>query len=190
MAFLFVALNFVVLNQQTMKRNVFIFGLILGAILCANMIYMVRLCYTNPDFKSNALIGYAVLIIIFSMIFFGVRNYRNKELDGIISFGKAMKTGSFIALVGATLYVVVWLFYYYLFVPDFMDVYTLHVLKEAAQSGADELAARTSEMETFKELYKSPVWVILITYAEVLPVGLLVALVSAFILKKKPAASH
>ncbi|GAB2794295.1 hypothetical protein GCM10027275_44230 [Rhabdobacter roseus] len=168
-----------------MKRNVLIFGLVLGTILCANMIYMVNLCYTNPDFKSTDVVGYTALVVIFSLIFFGIRNYRNKELGGVISFGKAFKVGTFIALVGSTMYVLVWLFYYYLFVPDYLDVYIPHVLKEAAQNGTSDLAAKTQEMENFKQMYANPLFVVLITYFEVLPIGLVVALISALVLKKK-----
>ena len=171
-----------------MKRYIFIFGLVLGTILCVNMVYMVNLCYTNPDFSGNELMGYAAMVLIFSLIFFGVRNYRNKELGGHISFGQAFKTGAFIALIGSTMYVFVWLFYYYLFVPDYLDIYIKHVLKEVAQTDTAALAAKTKEMEEFKEMYKSPLYVTLITYTEVLPVGLIVALVSALILKRKNKA--
>ena len=83
------------------------------------------------------------------------------------------------------MYVVVWLFYYYLFVPDYLDKYIPLVLKETAQNSASELAAKTKEMENFKTMYKNPLFVILITYSEVLPVGLAVALISSLILKKK-----
>ena len=165
-----------------MKKTVFIFGLIIGTILCANMIVLTQMMYTNPDSKSNDLIGYAAMVVLFSLIFFGVRNYRNKILNGCITFGKAFNTGALIALVGSTMYVVVWLFYYYLFVPDFMDVYTNYVLENAAEA---DLQAKTEEMVKFKDMYKNPLFVILITYSEVLPVGLLVALMSALILKKK-----
>jgi hypothetical protein len=165
-----------------MKRNVLIFGLVIGAILCANMIVMVNLMYTNTDFKGNDIVGYAAMVVMFSLIFFGIRNYRNKQLDGYISFGNAFKMGTLIALVGSTMYVVVWLFYYYLFVPDFIEVYSSYVLKECS---ALDLPAKTAEMTNFKEMYKNPLFVILITYSEVLPIGLVVALVSALILKKK-----
>ena len=89
------------LNIIKMKRNVLIFGLVLGAILCVNMFYMVHLCYTNPDFESNDVLGYAAMVVMFSLIFFGVRNYRNKQLGGEITFGKAFKTGVLIAIFAA-----------------------------------------------------------------------------------------
>src|SRR5690606_635165 len=120
--------------------------------------------------------------VVFSLIYFGIRNYRNKQLDGFITFGKAFKTGFFIALIASTMYVVTWLFYYYLFVPDFLDYYIDYVLKLTPEA---ELADKTQEMENFKEMYKNPLFVVLVTYAEVLPVGLVVALISSLILKKK-----
>jgi hypothetical protein len=165
-----------------MKKIVWDFGLIIGAILCGNMIVTTNMMYTNPNFKGNDLLGYAAMVLLFSLILFGVRNYRNKYLEGYISFGKAFKTGFLIALVGSTLYVVIGLFYYYVFVPDFMDVYTDYVLRITPP---DQVKAKAAEMANFKEMYKNPLFAILITYAEVLPIGLVVALVSALILKKK-----
>lgn len=144
---------------------------------------MVNECYNNPDFQSDDVAGYAIMIGIFSLIFFGIRAYRNKLGGSTMTFWNAFKMGFGIALTGATLYVVVWLFYYYLFVPDFMDKYIAHVLKETSQNSSADLAVKTTEMESFRELYKSPLMVILITYAEVLPLGTVVALVSAFFLK-------
>lgn len=165
-----------------MKKSVLIFGLILGVVLCINMIYTVNLCYSDFDFKSNDVVGYASMVVILSLIFFGVKNYRNKQLNGFITFKEALKTGALIAVIASTMYVVVWLFYYYLFVPDFLDHYIPHVLKETPES---EVATKTQEMANFKEMYKNPFFVVLITYAEVLPLGLIVSLVSALILKRK-----
>src|SRR5690606_19661540 len=86
-------------KNEKMKKIVLIFGLIIGIILCANMILMVNMMYTNPDFKGNDIVGYAAMVVLFSLIFFGVRNYRNKHLGGFISIGKAFKVGVLIALV-------------------------------------------------------------------------------------------
>lgn len=170
-----------------MKKNILIFGLIMGAVMSANMVYTVSLCYHSGDFKGNDILGYAAMIVIFSFIFIAVRNYRNKFNGGLISFGSAFKMGALIAFIAATCYVLTWLFYYYLFVPDFLDKYIPYVLQNAVERGAGpaEVAKQTADMEKFKEIYKNPLFVILVTYAEVLPVGLVVALLSALILKKK-----
>ncbi len=165
-----------------MKKIVLVFGIIIGLVFCANIGFMVYWMYHNPDLKGSELVGYAVMVVVFSLIYIGVRNYRNKQLDGFISFGKAFKTGALIALLGSAIYVAAWLFSYYLFVPDFMDVYSDYVLKNCTP---EDLPAKTKEMADFKELYKNPLFVILITFSEVLPIGLVVALVSALILKRK-----
>lgn len=165
-----------------MKKTALIFGSIIGLLFCINLFYMVSKMQSGSDFEGNDVVGYAAMVIVFSLIYFGIRNYRNKQLDGTISFGSAFKTGLFIALVGSTIYVVVWLFYYYLFVPDFIDHYTAYVLEHADPAEVD---AKAQEMAEFKESYKNPLFVILITYFEVFPVGLVVALLSALILKKK-----
>lgn len=169
-----------------MKKVVLTYGLVIGAVFCANIGFMIYWMYDNPDLKSSEIVGYAIMVLVFSLIFFGTRNYRNKYLDGYITFGKAFKTGALIALVGSTLYVLAWLFSYYLFVPDFMDVYSDYVLKNCTP---EDLPAKTKEMATFKELYKNPLFVILITYSEVLPIGIIVAVISALILKKKEHAA-
>lgn len=170
-----------------MKKNILIFGLIMGAVLSANMVYTVNLCYHSGDFSGNDVVGYAAMIVIFSFIFIAVRNYRNKYNGGLISFGSAFKMGALIAFIAATCYVLTWLFYYYLFVPDFLDKYIPYVLNSAATDGAtpSEMAQKTADMDKFKEMYKNPLFVVLVTYSEVFPVGLIVALISALILKKK-----
>ena len=85
-----------------MKKTVLIFGLITGILFCINGFIMVNMLYTKPDLKTNDVLGYAAMVVMFSLIFLGVRNYRNKQRGGYISFGKALKIGALIALVGCT----------------------------------------------------------------------------------------
>jgi hypothetical protein len=169
------------------KRNIWIFGSALGIGLCINLFYTLHLFYGTAEFKDNAVLGYTIMVVVFSLTFFGIRNYRDKRLGGVISFGMALRTGALIVLVASTMYVVVWLFSYYLFVPDFMDKYVAHCLNQATRDGATaaELAIKTQEMEKFRGMYKNPLMVILLTYMEVLPMGLAVTLVSSFVLKRK-----
>jgi len=137
------------------------------------------------------LLGYASMILAFSLMFVGVKNYRDKYNGGIISFGKAFRIGLYITLVASTLYVLVWLVDYYVFIPDFMDKYSAHVINKAQNSGAsaNEIAAKTKEINTMKEMYNTPLMVVLLTYMEIFPVGLIVSIITALILKRKPNGS-
>jgi len=165
-----------------MKKIILIFGAVIGVILSVNAIIHMNMMVSNPDYKGNDVVGYATMVIMFSLIYFGVRNYRNNYLDGKIGFSKAFKIGSLICFVASTIYVVVGLLYYYLFVPDFVDIYADYIIRNSAP---DEVEATTAQMANFKEMFKNPLFATLITYMEVLPIGMIVALFSALIVKKK-----
>ncbi|KAA5537520.1 DUF4199 domain-containing protein [Taibaiella lutea] len=172
-----------------MKKTILIYGLIAGIVVAIPMLFTANLCHSdsNFDYTKSMLVGYASMIIAFSLIFVGVRNYRNNYNDGIISFGKAFKVGLFIALVASSIYVIGWLIEYYCFIPDFAEKYSAHEMEQLRKKGASaaELAEETKKMASFIQMYKNPLVVILMTYAEILPVGLLVTLISSLILKRK-----
>lgn len=161
----------------------FIGGVIVAAVLISGTIY----CYNTGTFEGSMVLGYASMILAFSFIFVAVKQVRDKQDGGIISFGKAFKVGLMVALVTSTIYVLVWLVCYYLFIPDFMEQYSSAMMSKAQAGGASaaELAQKAAEMEKYKALYKNPFFVILFTYIEILPVGLLVSLVAALILKRR-----
>ena len=165
-----------------MKRIILICGGIIGILLSINGIVVINILYSNPEFKGNDLVGYTIMVAMFSLIYFGVRNYRNNHLGGKINFLRALKIGALICLIASTIYTVLGLGYYHFFAPDFIDVYAEHVIKNTAP---DQVEAVTTQMANFKEMYKNPLFAIFITYLEVLPVGMIVALISALIVRRK-----
>jgi len=68
-----------------------------------------------------------------------------------------------------------------------MDKYAAVMVAKAKASGvnAAELAKTTAYMAKMKEWYKNPLFVILMTYAEILPLALIVSLITSLILKRK-----
>lgn len=168
-----------------MKKNVLVCGLIGGAWLSIMLVYSIYLCYQKESFEGNMVLGFAGMILAFSLIFIAVRNYRNKYNGGVITFGKAFKIGLYIALIASSMYVLTWVIDYYLFVPDFMDKFTEHSLNIAKTKGPEALAKAEEQIAWYIKMYKSPLMVVLLTYMEVLPIGVLIALIAAFILKRK-----
>lgn len=171
-----------------MKKNVWIFGALSGVIVAIFMVISTGLCYSNPDFTGSMLLGYAGMLLAFSFVFVGIKNYRDKYSNGLVTFGRAFKVGSLIMLIASTIYVIVWLVDYYVFIPDFIDWYSAHVLHQAKAEGKtpEEIKSILAEIEFSRKMYKTPFGIILLTYAEILPVGLVVTLISALILKRKP----
>lgn len=169
-----------------MKKVVLVYGIIAGLIVAGMMAFSTGYYCAKGDFEGGMIYGYSAMIIAFSMIFVGTKSFRDKYNGGTIAFGKAFKIGFLITLIASTIYVLGWLVNYYFFIPDFMDKYAAAMLNKAKASGisADELAKKTADMAQMKEWYKNPLFVILMTYVEILPIGLVVALISALILKR------
>jgi hypothetical protein len=172
-----------------MKKLVLVYGIIAGVIVAALMAFSTGYFCAKGDFEGGMIYGYSAMILAFSMIFVGVKSFRDKHNGGTINFGKAFKIGLFISLIASTIYVISWLINYYLFMPDFMDRYAVVMLDKAKSSGisAEELAKKTAEMTQMREWYKNPLFVILMTYIEILPVGVVVTLITALILKRNTA---
>lgn len=170
-----------------MKKIVIVNGFIAGLITGAMLLITAGIYHKSGNFENGMLVGYATMIIAFSLIFVGIRNFREKYNDGIISFGKAFKIGMLITLIASTMYVIVWLIDYYCFLPDFGEKYADAMLEKLRASGASKakIAEQTKEMSNFTEMYKNPLFVTLFTYSEIIPVGFVVTLISSFILKRK-----
>lgn len=152
------------------------------------------MCITFPlldkgvlDFSNSAIFGYSMMVLAFTLVFFGVRSYRENVLGGKIGFGRAFGTGMLIVLVASVIYVITWMILYYTVIPDFVDKcagYSLGQLK-AEHAPAEKIAEATKEFADMKEFYANPVFNALMTLMEPLPVGLLASLITAFAVKKK-----
>ena len=187
-------------NLNRMKRTILIFGLISGFIassfMAVSMIWVSNHSTTEvaSDMDQGMFIGYASMLVAFSFIFVAIKTYRDKYQGGSITFWQGLKMGLMIALIGSTMYVITWAFIYNFVMPDFMQNYSDAALAAARSAGKTEaeIAALTTEMAGYAEIYKSPIGFTLFTYMEILPVGILVSLLSALILwltRKKPLAS-
>ena len=64
------------------------------------------------------------------------------------------------------------------------------MIRQCKESGATlaKINKKTAEMAQFKEMYKDQIFVVLITYSEVLPAGLLVTLISSLNTKTENTA--
>ena len=173
-----------------MTKNIIIYGLIAGIIASALMLFTVNYvshCEGNVDYNSSLAIGYASMLIALSLVFVGIRNYRDKYNNGVISFGKAFRIGSLMVLIASTFYVIAWLIDFYFFIPDFMDKYAAHMLNELKASGTSEVEIdkQAKEIADMAVSLKNPFYNAMMAYMEILPVGLIVTLISSLILKRK-----
>ena len=169
-----------------MKKIVLTFGLIAGAILSVMMLITLPRLDTI-GFDRGEVIGYTSMVLAFLLVFFGVRSYRDTVCGGTVSFGRALGVGALIVMVASICYVATWQVIYYKVAPDFMDKYQAHAVAQARASGASEaeVEQKRADFERFAEMYRNPAINAAITFLEPLPVGLLIALVSAGVLRRR-----
>ena len=169
-----------------MRRIVLTFGLIAGALMSLMMLATVGLL-ERIDSGRSMIIGYTTMVVAFLFVYVGVRSYRDNVAGGTVGFGRAFAVGLLIALVASACYVATWEFVYFRIMPDFAEKYAARVMEEARTSGATQaqLDAKAREMARFQQMYRNPLVNIAYTFLEPLPVGLVMSLVSAGILRRR-----
>jgi uncharacterized protein YybS (DUF2232 family) len=172
-----------------MKKTIVTFGLISGAISSLLMVATVPFA-DRIGFDKGAVIGYTSIVLSFLLVFFGIRSYRDNASNGQITFSKAFAVGICITLISCICYVVTWQILYFNFLPDFMDKYGAHVIEKAKASGASAAAvqAQVEQMKKYKEMYDNPLLNAALTFIEPFPIGLVITLISAAVLRRKPRA--
>jgi hypothetical protein len=169
-----------------MKKTVLTFGLIAGIIMSVLMDGTVLLAGKIGSGHS-LLLGYANLVASFLLVYFGIRSYRDNTLAGQISFGRAFACGILITLITTVCYVATWEVIYFNFIPHFMDSYFAALIHKAQSSGLDPAttAAKVADIQHTQQLYQNPFVNMAYTFIEPFPVGLIITLISAAILRRK-----
>ena len=173
-----------------MKKTVLIFGLISGAISAAMIFATLPFVY-RIGFDKGLVVGYTTIILSFLLVFFGIRSYRENVGGGTITFGRAFAVGILITLISCVCYVVAWEILYYNFMPDFADKYSAYVLEKAKAAGAtaEAIQAQMEEAKKLKQILDNPFLNAAATFTEPFPIGLIITLISALILRKRNKSS-
>ena len=169
-----------------MKKTVWTFGLISGAIMSAMMLATIPFM-DRIGFDRGAIVGYASMVAAFLLVFFGIRSYRDNVAGGTIGFGRAVAVGLLITAIASACYTATWEVLYFNVMPDFMERYTQYSLDRARADGRSEaeLACMRAEAAKFAVSYRNPLFNSAVTFLEPLPVGVLVTLVSAGVLRRR-----
>ena len=176
-----------------MKKIIITYGLIVGAIIAISVSLTLALGADSEHLAGLEWLGYAIMIIAFSVIFVAIKGHRDRELGGVINFGTAFGVGIGITVVASLIYVVAWEINLSVTNYAFMEQYTASLVevKEASGASEKELAEYRAEMDLMTERYRNPLFRLPITFLEIFPVGLLITLVSAAVLRNSrvlPAA--
>lgn len=173
-----------------MKRTTLIYGLIAGAIV--SMLMAISMAFWQSgviNFDNGEFYGYGSMIVALSMVFFGIKSYRDNQQDGSVGFWKAVQVGLLISLIAAVVYAASWEIYYQSspeFRNTFFDRYTEHQIDKLRKGRASSeiIESTRAQIASMKELYQNPAFRFGFSMIEILPVGVIVTLLSSAILRK------
>lgn len=167
-----------------MSRIILIFGTAAGLIVAVPMCLLVANAEPGSAATSH-LTGYLIMLLALSLVFFGVKRLRDRELGGVIRFVPALLAGLGISAVASVIYVIGWEIT--LAVTDFafIDSYSTAAIEAARAKGASaaDIEAVTAQMAEFRRQYTNPLFRLPVTFIEIFPVGVLVSLNSAALLR-------
>lgn len=169
-----------------MKKVVLTFGLISGVMISVLMGGSLLLANRIGSGHSMAL-GYTIMVASFLLVYFGIGSYRDNNLGGRISFGRAFACGILITLITTVCYVAMWEVLYFNFLPHFMDGYFAAEIQKVRTAGLDPAttAAKVAAIRHSQEMYQNPLVNMAYTLMEPLPVGVIMTLLSATVLRRK-----
>jgi hypothetical protein len=163
-----------------MTRIILTYGLISGLIIIGFSLVVI---VAFGD--GNLWLGYLTMLVGLSSILIGVKQHRDQALGGVIKFWPALMVGLGIAVVASLAYVVVWEIYLAATHYSFMDKYADAMLaaKRAAGVTGAAYAKAVAEADEMRRNYANPLYRLPETFMEIFPVGFLIALVSAGLLR-------
>jgi Protein of unknown function (DUF4199) len=174
-------------RRVTMNKDVWKYGLLSGFALAIMMSATVPFeHHTNMHWAM--VIGYTTMVLSFLIVFVGVKHYRDTECGGSISFGRAFAAGGLMMLISCLCYVAAWESLNATVEKNFAHEYAAALVKRAQNSGLQgaALERKIAEAHEFEAKYSNPLYRAFMTLLEPLPVGIVMALVTAGILRRKP----
>jgi hypothetical protein len=120
-----------------------------------------------------------------SAVFVGIKRHRDVDRGGVIGFWPAFGLGLGISFVAGVFYVAAWEAVQAMTQMDFASSYAKAIIasEQAKGASAEALAKLGADMEAFKTQYADPLFRLPMTFAEIFPVGVLVSLISAGLLR-------
>ncbi|MET0375011.1 MAG: DUF4199 domain-containing protein [Rhizorhabdus sp.] len=168
-----------------MLRKISIYGAIAGLIVGIPLFAMSVALAGEPPLPYGMALGYLIMLVALSTVFVAVKRHRDGPLGGVIRFWPAFAMGLAISIVAGIFYVIAWEAAMTITQADPIEPFVRQTIAEARAAGksAQEIAKIVAEWNAFRADYANPLFRIPVTLTEIMPVGLLVSLVSAGLLR-------
>lgn len=157
-------------------------GLLIGGVLS---LIIVTMGDRMQHGATGMLIGYLTMLVGLSLVFVAIKRHRDADLGGVIRFWPAFALGLGVSFIASVFYVIAWEATQAITGMDFASTYASAVIErqKAAGISGEALAKLVADMEQFKINYANPAYRLPMTFTEIFPVGVIVSLISAALLR-------
>jgi hypothetical protein len=165
----------------TILRNGAIAGLIAGGALLVTMIFF----YGRLGDAAGMAVGYLTMLVALSFVLVAVRQEREAR-GGAIGFWPALGIGLAVSAIAGVFYDLAWELTLAITGRDFARDFAEMMIRAARDAGktGPALDAAMAEARAFEASYRNPLYRMAMTFTEIFPVGVLVSLVSAALLRR------
>lgn len=162
-------------------RYAITYGVLAGLVIVA--IFIPALALLD---QHSMVVGYLIMLVGLTLVFVGMKRFRDVERGGVVKFLPALALGLGISLVAAIIYVIGWEIYLratdYALIDGFIAD-QLHADQARGMSAA-ALARETADMAAMRiQFRENPLFRMGMIFLEIFPPALIVSLVSAGLLR-------
>jgi TRAP-type C4-dicarboxylate transport system permease large subunit len=172
----------------SMTRIILIYGAI-GAAVVGGLMVFGFLSWT-PEQKAEGMdnglvVGYLTQIVALTTVFLGIKHFRDKERGGVVKFLPAFLVGLGISAVASLGWIIGWEIVLATGF-DFEAMMTQLTRSQAVAAGlaGEALEQKLAENQAFMTMYMdNPLVRLPMTFIEMFPVGVIISLISALLLR-------
>ena len=162
-----------------------LYGSLAGLIVAVPMVWTMIVLTPASAPDNGVFWGYLTMVVALTAVFLGIKHYRDKVLGGAIKFGPALLVGLGISAVASLFYVIGWEISLAATGFDFGSSYSKTLVEAARARGASpaEIEKVMADAASFAQSYRNPAYRMAVTFLEMFPVGVLISLLSAGLLR-------
>ncbi|MFC3195513.1 DUF4199 domain-containing protein [Marinicella sediminis] len=170
-----------------MNKIIIINGFIAALVIAGLSSWLLWSTAGDAAHSQSAWLGYLIMVAGLAVIYVAIKQVRDQQCGGLIGFYKGFSIGLQVTLIAAFFYVLSWEFYYQSAGQDFITNYQQSQLSHMAEAGATdaEMAASRKDMQAFAQWYDRWYNRAMVTLFEILPVGLLISVLAAALLRTR-----
>lgn len=172
-----------------MKKTILRYGLAASLVILVLAAINLFVVAKIADYTIQEVAGYLTITLSMIFVFFGIRHYRDRYNNGLLTFGEGLKTGFLITLLPSLCFGLFDLLYTEILNPSWKDDYYRHYAEKLRASlPADQLDAELGKLASQRQLFDQPLMLFGLMFLTVFIIGMIVTIIASLSLRRNRAS--